>query len=146
MAAIQSSRRARLLVAAAIASALTGAVVVACSSNDNNPQPPNQQYDVDASNTVPDAPTSTGDDASNPNPGDDGSTADVREEPVPRDAACLIDQPAAQGAPANSTCYDCQPGINSDFLNHCAATGIVCVPFDNSRLPGYDGGALPPLQ
>jgi hypothetical protein len=36
--------------------------------------------------------------------------------------------------------------VNSDFLNRCAATGVTCVPFDNSRLPGYDGGALPPTK
>jgi hypothetical protein len=149
MAAIKNNRRFSATLAAVVAStALASAVVAACSSDNNNPAPPNQVYNVEAGTTQPDSASSgSGDDGSTTPSGDDGSAAaDVKEEPVPRDAACLIDQPAAQGAASTSACWNCAPGINSDFLNHCAATGVVCVPFDNSRLPGYDGGALPPTQ
>jgi hypothetical protein len=142
MPAIQNLRRANALVAAAVSFVVVGAVVVACSSNDSNPTPPEMNYPVDASNTLPDV-TTAGDETSTTTPGDEASTADVVEEPIPRDAACLIDRPAAQGAPSSSSCWNCTPGLNTDFLNHCAATGVTCVPFDNSRLPGYDGGALP---
>src|SRR6478735_4876488 len=41
-------------------------------------------------------------------------------------------------------CYACEPKQLVEFLNQCS--GSQCAPFDNStRLPLYDGGALPPL-
>jgi hypothetical protein len=141
MAAINILRRTGLALAAVtLGPAL---VIAACSSNSDNPTPPNTIYQVDATSTLPDSSTGNQDETST---GDDGGTgADVKEEPIVReDAACSVDKPAAQGAPTtNASCWNCAPQVNADFLNQCAATGVTCVPFDNSRLPGYDGGALP---
>src|SRR6478672_9104418 len=44
----------------------------------------------------------------------------------------------------NAGCYACEPKKLVEFLNRCS--GSQCAPFDNAtRLPLYDGGALPPL-
>ncbi len=116
-----------------------GALLGACSSSNDNPQP-NQNYQVEASTTLPDAPTgSTGDDAS------EDATPDVQEEPIVREdvVSCTLDQVTAPGDPSTKpTCWNCTPQIPSDFYNHCATPGVTCQPFDNSVLPGYDGGAL----
>jgi hypothetical protein len=128
---------------ALVAAALLPAVLVgACSSNNDNPTPPIQTYPVDATSTVQDTGTGNQDETST---GGDDAAADVKEEPIVREdaQACTASMPAAQGAPTSSSCWNCAPQVNSDFLNQCAATGVTCVPFDNSRLPGYDGGALP---
>jgi hypothetical protein len=142
MVAINILRRTSLVFAAAtLGPAL---VIAACSSNGDNPIPPTTNYQVDATSTPPDSSTGNQDETST---GDDGGTgADVKEEPIVREdaQACTPSKPAAQGAPTtNASCWNCAPQLNADFLNQCAATGVTCVPFDNSRLPGYDGGALP---
>jgi hypothetical protein len=37
------------------------------------------------------------------------------------------------------------PVTNTDFLNAC--TTLTCNPFDNkTKIPSWDGGALPPLM
>jgi hypothetical protein len=143
MVAISILRRTGLAFAAAtLGPAL---VIAACSSNSDNPTPPNTIYQVDATSTLPDSSTGNQDETSTG--GDDGGTgADVKEEPIVREdaQACTASKPAAQGAPTtNASCWNCAPQVNADYLNQCAATGVTCVPFDNSRLPGYDGGALP---
>jgi hypothetical protein len=124
--------------------AAPAALVAACSSNnDQNPVPPVPTYNV------PDATTNTSPDSSSGGGGDDSSTGttDAHEEPAVRDdaASCNVSAPAALGAP-DSGCWSCEPVLPSDFLNHCAGTGVTCVPFDNGRLPGFDGGALPPTN
>jgi hypothetical protein len=141
MASPKILRRAALLLGAA--AAVPAVFVAACSSNNNtNPVPPVPTYNV------PDA-TTPSPDSSTVNPGDDSSTepADAHEEPAVRDdaASCNVSAPAALGAP-DSGCWSCAPVLPSDFLNHCAGTGVTCVPFDNGRLPGFDGGALPPTN
>jgi hypothetical protein len=138
-----SSKKMRLAAFALVSAVLVpGAFVAACSSDNNgNPVPPVPTYVIEAGS--PDA-TTPGDDSS---AGDD--TADAKEEPrvlIPEDAsACTLDQLPAPGAPASDAgCWNCLPQTDPQFLNHCAGTGVQCAPFDNlSRLPGYDGGALP---
>jgi hypothetical protein len=128
--------------------ALAAALGVACSSNDTNPQPPGTVYYVDASNQndsttpIPGDETNPGDD----NTDDSGSVPDARPDVARGDAqACTLAQAPSLGSQATS-CWNCVPVIPSDFLNKCAGTGVTCVPFDNYRLPGYDGGALPALN
>lgn len=140
-----SSKQMRLAAFALVSAVVVpGAFVAACSSDNNgNPVPPVPTYVIEAGS--PDATTNTGDDSSTG--GDD--TADAREEPrvlIPEDAAaCTLNRLAAPGAPASDAgCWNCLPQTHPEFLNHCAATGVQCAPFDNlARLPGYDGGALP---
>jgi hypothetical protein len=124
-------------------------LVVACSSdNATNPTPPTPTYALEASAPSGDDATAPGDDATT-NPADDSSTpvADAKEEPIVREdvRACTLSQPAALGAP-DAGCWNCAPQLPSDFLNKCAGTGVTCAAFDNGRLPGYDGGALPPTN
>lgn len=132
-----------LLATCAVA---VGAFASACSSSNSNPQPP-PVYTVgsDASTIAdatadgqPDAPTdSPPPDAESPPDAGDGSP----------DALAAPDAPFEDAAActADSGCWSCTPTTEPQFLNQC--TSSTCVPFDNlSRLPGYDGGALPPLQ
>lgn len=131
----------RLAGGAIVSALIASSIVLACSSNDNNnPTPTTPVYTLDgASNdsTV----TTPSDDAS------EDATNDVVEEPIIRSdaAACTLSQPPATGSTGTS-CWNCASVEVSDFLNHCAGTGVLCQPFDNTRLPGYDGGALPPLN
>jgi hypothetical protein len=44
-------------------------------------------------------------------------------------------------------CYSCPPTNTNEFLNACAGSTDQCTHFDNAtRLPAWDGGALPPIQ
>jgi hypothetical protein len=141
------TRKNKRLAGTAFVSALVAAsVFVACSSSDDNgnPAPISPVYYVDASSnsdaTVPPGPS--GDDDA-----EIDAPSDVREEPIVRSdaASCTLNQAPAVGA-TSTTCWNCAPVLQTDFTNHCAAAGVLCAPFDNkARLPGYDGGALPPL-
>jgi hypothetical protein len=146
-----SSKKARLVVFALTAGLVPPvAFMAACSSSNNsNPVPPAPTYDVDATANLPDGSNPQGDDAS---AGDDAAAADAADARViiPEDAqACTLARLPAQGAPASDAgCWNaadpnCKAQTDPQFLNQCAGTGVTCARFDNSRLPGYDGGALP---
>jgi uncharacterized cupin superfamily protein len=129
------------------------ALVAACSSSSGgNPTP--IVYDA---NVATDSPTVTSDDASSSSSDsgqdvaigpEDAATGDVREEPIVlEDAqACSANQAPAQGAPADAGCWSCAPQSTPEFLNQCAVSGVTCVTFDNSRVPGWDGGLPPSLN
>jgi hypothetical protein len=130
------------------------AFTVACSSdNASNPVPTVPTYAVDATTTPPDSSGPQGDDG--PSTGDAAATADAADAHVliPEDAqACTLARLPATGAPASDAgCWNaadpnCRAQTNPEFLNQCAGTGVTCARFDNARLPGYDGGALPPFN
>ena len=124
--------------------AVPGAFMAACSSDNNtNPIPPVPTFVVDAGS--PDS-TTQGDDSSTG--GDDGGP-DAQQDArviIPEDAAaCTLARLPAPGSVATDAgCWNCAPQKNIEFLNQCAGTGVTCAPFNNlTRLPGYDGGALP---
>lgn len=136
----------RLLALALVSVALVpGALVVACSSDNANPIPPPPVYSFEGG---PDTGIQGGDDSSSPGEDASADAGDARAI-IPEDAAaCTLAHLPAPGSPA-SGCWNaadlvnCIPQKDLEFANQCAVTGVTCSPFDNSRLPGYDGGALP---
>jgi hypothetical protein len=136
----------RLLALALVSAAIVpGALVVACSSNNANPTPP-PVYLFEGGQQDTGTP---GEDSSSP-VGEDASAdgGDARAI-IPEDAAaCTLAHLPAPGSPV-SGCWNatdlvhCVPQLDLEFANQCAGTGVTCAPFDNTRLPGYDGGALP---
>jgi hypothetical protein len=154
MASFKKARFAALALLSAVA--LPGALVAACSGDDNgsNPVPPVPTYGVDAT-ALPDSTTPQGgeDSSSGGGDGSSSSTPDVIEEgrivlAADAQTGCRLSQlPAPGSVPTDAGCWNCAPQNNAEFLNQCAATGITCAPFDNlARLPGYDGGGLPPFN
>ncbi len=143
MCATKKLRLAALAVLSALAA--PAAFVVACSSDNNSNPTPVTTYDANL--PPPDSSTGTQDDASAAadvavTPGEDAAI-DVREEPIVlEDAqACTASRAAAQGVSADAGCWSCTPQSKPEYLNQCAGTGVLCVKFDNARVPGYDGGA-----
>lgn len=137
-----------VLGAALSASAVFG---VACSNSNNNQAPP--VYGEDAAS---DATTNVGDGSqSNPDSStqEGGTTPDGQgpDGTGPGDAA--VDSDAGTGAPActsaltDAGCWTCPATSDGsvEFLNQCSGTGVKCVAFDPSRLPGIDAGR-PPLN
>jgi hypothetical protein len=149
MGAIKNLRLAALAVLSALV--VPAAFVAACSSDNNSNPAPVVTFDAntaspDSSTTTEEPDATTGSDGA-VSPVEDAST-DVREEPiVPEDAqACTASHAPAQGASADAGCWSCAPQSAAEYLNQCATTGVLCVKFDNSRVPGYDGGAPAPLN
>ncbi len=129
---MNAQRNLRLLAALTFASVLAGTLVVACGSDDSNPSPTTPVYTVDGS-------TTPGTDSSvtpQPDGGDGSTTAD--SGPI-ADTGPLADVDAA-GCTQDSGCWSCTPGTEPEFLNQCTASH--CTPFDNARVPNYDGGTL----
>lgn len=149
---MRANKSFRLAALAAISALVVPAAFVAACSSDNNSNPsPVVTYDAntappDSSNTTEEPDAATGSDVA-VSPGEDASS-DVREEPiVPEDAqACTASRAPAQGASASAGCWSCVPQSKVEYLNQCATTGVLCVKFDNTRVPGYDGGAPAPLN
>jgi hypothetical protein len=134
MAAITSLRLAgALLLPLTLA---TTALAASCSSNESNPQPQVPVYTTDSGgsdtgNVGQD--TGTG--------GDGGGTTDAPGDGPSLDALPDVD---AAACTTDAGCWSCTPATASQFLNQC--TSATCAPFANAtRVPGYDGGALPPL-
>ena|SRR6516165_10333652 len=150
-----SFKKTRFVALALLSAAVApGALIAACSGDDNggNPVPP-PTYGVDASSL--DSTTPQGGEDSSSGGGDTSSpsTPDVIEEgrivlSADAQAGCRLAQlPAPGSVPTDAGCWNCAPQNNAEFLNQCAAVGITCAPFDNlARLPGYDGGGLPPFN
>src|ERR1700733_14558755 len=132
MGAIKNLRLAALALLSALV--VPGAFVAACSSNSaSNPTPTITTYDANTS--TPDSTTVTPEDGGSDvavGPGEDASS-DAREEPIVlEDAqACTASHAPAQGAPADGGCWSCAPQSNTEFLNQCAGTGVLCTAFDN---------------
>jgi hypothetical protein len=147
MAAKKSFYLAALALGLAIV-APVGLVAACSSSSGGNPTP--IVYDA---NVATDSPTVTSDDDAGDSGkdvaiGPEDAANDVREEPIVlEDAqACTSNQAPAQGAPADAGCWSCAPQSTPEFLNQCAGSGVTCATFDNSRVPGWDGGLPPPLN
>jgi hypothetical protein len=128
--------------------------VAACSSSssNNNPAPP--VYADDASS---DSTTNVGDGApGNPDAQDESTTpnadgqgpageASLGDAPANSDAG--VTTPSCTSALTDAGCWTC-PAASAgsvEFLNQCSGTGVKCVAFDPSRLPGIDAGR-PPLN
>jgi hypothetical protein len=121
--------------------ALTGALVVACSSSSNPaPQP---TYTVEAGGDSPTTDSGTSLDSGSPESGTsvpEGGDAGVVD--AASDAASCTPQ-----FDGGARCWTCpaQSDGSIEYLNQCSGTGVRCVPFSNSVLPGYDAGGLPAL-
>jgi hypothetical protein len=105
-------------VALASFAVLSTFAILACSSTEADPRPPTS-FPVDARPPADTAP-------------DGGGDQDADAEPV--EAGCV----------AETGCWNCAPTTNAHFLNRC--TSSQCAPFDDrARIPGWGGGALPPV-
>ncbi len=149
------------LASLAIGSALLAPVLISACSSSGNPTPP--VYGNDGGNDAGDATVGNEGGAT---PGDDGgaeagspldagtdapSSADVSSE------ASLTDAPSSDASADAATtctgtltdggCWVCPSSSagSVEFLNQCYGTGVKCVSFDNTRLPGFDAG-LPTLN
>jgi hypothetical protein len=127
----------------------TTALAVSCSSGNSNPQPQVPVYTTDSgsdggSAVQPEAGggTETGSGADTGGGGEGGGgTPDASNDGPTFDALPDVD---AAACTSDAGCWSCPPSSTSQFLNQC--TNSTCSPFDNgSRVPSYDGGALPPL-
>jgi hypothetical protein len=139
-----------LVVAATLAG--PAVFVVACSDSNSNPAPP--VYGNDAAS---DSTTNVGDDAqSNPDSPEESTTPNPDGQ-SPVDEAGLGDAgadsdtgastPGCTSALTDAGCWTCPAASDGslEFLNQCSGTGVKCVAFDPSRLPGIDAGR-PPLN
>jgi hypothetical protein len=133
---MNAQRTLRLLGALTFSSVLAGTFVVACGSDDSNPTPTTPVYTIDGS---------TGPTQDSSVPGSDGGTTGDSSTPVTdtgtpiADTGPLPDVDAA-GCTQDSGCWSCTPATQPEFLNQC--TSSACTPFDNRRVPNYDGGTL----
>lgn len=132
---MNAQRTLRLLGALTLGSLLAGTFVVACGSDDANPTPTTPVYTIDGSTAAtPDSSVSPSPDAgsgdSSTPPTDTGTIADTGPLPDVDAAACTQD----------SGCWSCTPATQPEFLNQC--TSSSCTPFDDRRVPNYDGGTL----
>jgi len=138
MASFKSLRLAgALLLPAAV---VTAALAAACS-NDSNPQPGVPVYSTDSGSDTSVATKDAG--GGGDDGGDGGGPA---SEASTQDGPSFDAQPDVDAAActSDSGCWSCTPTTTPQFLNQC--TGSTCSPFANAtRLPNYDGGALPPL-
>lgn len=116
----------------------TAALAASCSNNDN-PQPQTPVYTTDSgADTSVQPDTGPG--------GDDGGPTSEASADGPSDAPSNDAQPDVDAAACTTDagCWSCPPTTPPQFLNQC--TSSTCSPFANAtRVPGYDGGALPPL-
>ncbi len=152
------------LASLAIGSALLAPVLISACSSSGNPTPP--VYGNDAGSDAGDA--TIGNEAGT-TPGDDGgseatspldagtdalSNADVSSEASQTDAPSSDASGDAADAATTCTgaltdggCWVCPSPTDGsiEFLNQCYGTGVKCVSFDNTRLPGFDAG-LPTLN
>jgi hypothetical protein len=112
------------------------ALVASCSNNDN-PQPQVPIYTTDSGGAV-----DTGGAPPDAGAGNDGESSEGSSQDAPVvDAAIDVD---AAACTTDAGCWSCTPSTASQFLNQC--TTSTCSPFANgTRIPGYDGGALPSL-
>jgi hypothetical protein len=113
----------------------TTALAASCSNNDN-PQPQVPVYTTDSGGSE------TGDSQGDAGPNSDaGATTDASGDGPLLDALPDVD---AAACTTDAGCWSCAPTSASQFLNQC--TSSTCTPFSNAtRVPSYDGGALPPL-
>jgi hypothetical protein len=134
-----------LVLGAALA--VPSVCVVACSSSNGNQAPP--VYGNDGSS---DATTNVGDGSqSNPDSSQEGSPNSGPDGQGPVDAAADSDAgtstPGCASTLTDAGCWACPSASDGsvEFLNQCSGTGVKCVAFDPSRLPGIDAGR-PPLN
>jgi hypothetical protein len=131
-----------LLVFLSVSAACTA--LAACSSDASNPQPVyNVTHDGgDAARGV-DSSTPKGDGSTPPPVGDGGSGIDATQsDATTSDSGFDAPHVDAASCSTDGGCWSCTPATTPEFLNQC--TSSQCVPFDNHRLPNFDGG-LPPL-
>jgi|SRR5580658_22920 hypothetical protein len=157
MASLKNLKLAGLALGAAF---LAPALISACSSSNNNQTPP-VYGNADAGDaTVEDSGSPGSDaeatpDASAPSgdAGDAASSDALLEASTSSDAQDAASDVASDAAPActpsltDAGCWVCPSASDGsiEFLNQCYGTGVKCVSFDNTRLPGFDAG-LPPLN
>jgi hypothetical protein len=135
---MNAKRSLRLLGALTVSSLLAGTFVVACGSDDSNPSPTSPVYTIDGS-------TGTQQDSSLPPSSDGSAPTGDSSTPVGDSSTPITDtgpQPDVDAAACTQDggCWSCTPTSVPEFLNQC--TGSQCTPFDNSRVPNYDGGTL----
>jgi hypothetical protein len=124
--------------------------VVACSNSNGNPAPPVYGNDgsSDATPNVGDGSQSNPDSSpeGSPNPGPDGQ-GPVDSAGAAADADAGTSAPDCASALTAAGCWTCPSASDGsvEFLNQCSGTGVKCVAFDPSRLPGIDAGR-PPLN
>ena len=142
---------ARLGLALGTALALPGALVTACS-NSSNETP--LVYGNDA---ALDSTTNVGDGSQgSPDSSPDATLTPDGQSPVdgagPDVAADAGDSgsttPTCTSALTDAGCWTCPAASDGsiEFLNRCSGTGVKCVGFDNSKLPGFDAGGRPSLN
>jgi hypothetical protein len=120
---------------------LTTAALAASCSNSDNPQPQVPVYTTDSgADTSVQSDTGSGGDTG-PSGDDGGPTPDASADAPSHDVQLDVD---AAACTTDAGCWSCPPTTEGQFLNQC--TSSTCSPFANTtRVPGYDGGALPPL-
>jgi hypothetical protein len=152
------------LASLALGSALLAPVLISACSSSGNPTPP--VYGGDGGNDGGDATVGNEGGAT---PGDDGGSEagpslDAGTDAPSADAdasseSSLTDAPSSDasgdadaattctGTLTDGGCWVCPSSSDGsiEFLNQCYGTGVKCVSFDNTRLPGFDAG-LPTLN
>jgi hypothetical protein len=145
---------------------LAPALISACSSSGSNPQPPvygNDGGDATVGNEAgtpgddggssPEASSSSdgGTDAPSADDGNASPEASLTDAPSPDASGDAADSEAGPtactGTLTDGGCWVCPSSSDGslEFLNQCYGTGVKCVSFDSTRLPGFDAG-LPPLN
>jgi hypothetical protein len=121
----------RAVFAAILATSV--ASFIACGGGGSNPSPSSSSTGAGGHPTIVGANSSSGPTTTSSSVGSTGSSGSTSTST------------SASGSTSTSTGCVMNPMTNSDFLNQC--NGMTCNHFDNTtRIPAWDGGALPPIM